>query len=105
AGPEYAKLAALAGTWRLEGTLKAIPAVGATDAGPVSYTHVSQMANGGYFLETRRTGSGPRGDVSELWVFSYNPAVKTYRMDGYTNRGVLRTFMFTIDGQTWTFKG
>ena len=104
-GPEYQKLATLVGAWRLEGTLKAVPAVGSTDTGLVVYTHVNQMANGGYFLETRRTGTGPRGDVSELWVFSYNPVTKTYRQDGYTNRGVLRTFTFTIDGQTWTFKG
>ena len=104
-GPEYQKLAALVGEWRLDGTVKAVPAVGSTDSGPVSYTHVNQMAGGGYFLETRRTGSGPRGDVSELWILSYDPVAKAYRQDGYTNRGVVRRFTFTIDGSTWTFSG
>jgi Protein of unknown function (DUF1579) len=105
AGPEYAKLEALVGVWRLEGSVKAVPEVGATDAGPVSYTHVNRMINGGFFLETRRTGTGPRGAVSELFVYSYTPASKTYRQDGFGNRGMIRTFTGTIDGRTWTFTG
>ena len=104
-GPEYRPLEALVGEWRLDGVLKAAPAVGATDEGPVAYRHVNQMTNGGYFLETRRTGTGPRGDVSELWIFSYSPLTKQYRMDGYTSRGATRAFTFTITDRTWTFKG
>ena len=105
AGPEYKKLEALVGVWRLEGSVKAVPEAGATDEGRVSYTHVNRMINGGFFLETRRTGTGPRGAVSELFVYSYNPASKTYRQDGFGNRGMIRTFTGTIDGLTWTFKG
>jgi len=105
AGPEYRKLEALVGVWRLEGSVKAVPEVGSTDAGHVSYTHVNRMINGGFFLETRRTGTGPRGAVSELFIYSYHPASKTYRQDGFGNRGMIRTFTGTIDGLTWTFKG
>ena len=104
-GPEYKKLEALVGVWRLEGAVKAVPQVGSTDAGHVSYTHVNRMINGGFFLETRRTGTGPRGPVSELFVYGYDPASKTYRQDGFGNRGMIRTFTGTIDGQTWNFKG
>ena len=104
-GPEYKPLEALVGVWRLEGMLKAMPALGITDAGPVTYTHVNRMINGGFFLETRRTGTGPRGEVNELFLYSYNPATKTYRQDGYGNRGMLRSFTGTIDGQIWTFNG
>jgi len=104
-GPEYKKLEALVGVWRLEGSVKAVPATGATDSGAVSYLHVSRMINGGFFLETRRTGTGPRGAVSELFLYSYNPATKTYRQDGYGNRGMLRSFIGTVDGSTWMFKG
>ena len=104
-GPEYKKLEALVGVWRLEGSVKAVPEVGSTDAGHLSYTHVNRMINGGFFLETRRTGTGPRGAVSELFVYSYDPVSKTYRQDGFGNRGMIRTFTGTIDGQTWNFKG
>ena len=105
AGPGYDRLEALVGVWRLDGSVKAVPEMGETDAGPVVYTHVNRMINGGFFLETRRTGTGPRGAVSELFVYSYNPVSKTYRQDGYSNRGVIRTFTGTIEGQTWVFKG
>src|SRR6185295_16309638 len=81
AGPEYKPLEALVGVWRLEGSVKAVPEVGSTDAGPVAYTHVNRMINGGFFLETRRTGTGPRGAVSELFIYSYDPVSKTYRQD------------------------
>lgn len=104
-GPEYRKLEALVGVWHFEGAVNAVPAVGATDAGPVVYTHINRMANGGYFLETRRSGTTPRGDATELFVYSYNPVTKKYRQDGYTSRGVLRTFTGTIEGDTWIFVG
>jgi hypothetical protein len=104
-GPEHTKLEVFVGEWSFEGESKAVPALGMADAGRVSYRHVNQMANGGFFLETRRTGSGPRGPVTELDVYSYNALTKTYRQDGYDNRGRVRTFTGTVDRLTWSFIG
>lgn len=103
--PEHRALEVFVGTWAFSGDIKAVPAAGLTDSGHVVYTHVSRMINGGFFLETRRTGTGTRGPVSELFVYSYNPASKTYRQDGYNNRGIVRQFTGTVDGRTWTFRG
>lgn len=103
--PEHRALEVFAGTWTFEGDIKAVPAAGLTDSGHVTYRHVSQMINGGFFLETRRTGTGTRGPVSELFVYSYNTASKTYRQDGYNNRGVVRQFTGTVEGRTWKFVG
>ena len=76
-GVEHKKLEIFVGEWRFAGESKAVPALGMTDAGKVSYRHVNQMANGGFFLETRRTGTSARGSVTELFVYSYNAVSKT----------------------------
>jgi hypothetical protein len=102
---EHARLAAIAGAWTFEGEAKAVAELGMTDAGRVAYRHENTMANGGFFLETRRTGTTPRGPVTELFVYSYSPATRLYRQDAYDSRGRVRTFTGTIDGLTWTFKG
>jgi hypothetical protein len=104
-GAEHKQLEMFVGEWTFAGESKAVPALGMTDAGKVSYRHVNQMANGGFFLETRRTGTSARGPVTELFVYSYNAVSKTYRQDGYNNRGQVRTFTATLDGPTWSFVG
>ena len=104
-GPEHRKLEVFVGVWTFDGESRAVPDLGMTDAGKVSYRHVNQMANGGFFLETRRTGTGPRGALTELFVYSYNTIAKTYRQDGYDSRGRLRTFTGTVDGLKWSFVG
>jgi len=104
-GPEHQKLEVFAGAWNFEGETKAVPALGMNDAGRVTYQHVSQMANGGFFLETRRTGISSRGPMTELFVYSYSPLSKTYRQDCYDSRGRVRTFVGTVDGLTWSFLG
>jgi hypothetical protein len=104
-GPEHKKLEMFVGVWNFEGESLAVPALGMTDAGKISYRHVSQMANGGFFLETRRTGATARGPLTELFVYSYNAATKTYRQECYDNRGRVRTFTGTVDGLTWSFSG
>lgn len=103
--PAHRQLDVFVGEWSFAGQLKAVPELGMADVGSVSYRHVNQMANGGFFLETRRTGEGPRGPVTELDVYSYNAASKTYRQDGYDNRGRVRTFSGTVDRLTWSFSG
>jgi spore coat protein H len=102
---EHKKLEVFAGIWTFEGESRAVPALGMTDAGRVTYRHVNEMANGGFFLETRRTGSGPRGAVTELFVYSYNTTTRTYRQDAYDSRGRVRTFTGTVDGLIWSFRG
>jgi hypothetical protein len=104
-GPAQEPLAALVGTWRFEGQVKAVPAVGSTDAGPVTYTHVNTLTNGGFFLETRRTGRGPTGDVEELFVYGWDAAANVYRQDGYNSRGQIRRFTGTYANRVWTFTG
>lgn len=104
-GPAQQPLAALVGIWRFEGEVKAVPAIGATDSGPVVYTHVNAMTNGGFFLETRRTGSGPSGAVEELFVYGWDAALGVYRQDGYNNRGQIRRFTGTLEGRVWRFTG
>jgi hypothetical protein len=104
-GDPHKALEALVGTWHFEGEVKAVPAVGSTDAGKVVYTHVSTMTNGGFFLETRRTGTGPSGEVSELFVYGWDAAANVYRQDGYNNRGQIRRFTGTLDGRAWRFIG
>ena len=104
-GPQADRLKAMLGTWKLEGTVKPIAATGATDSGPVSYTQVGRLVNDGAILQVHRTGTGPRGPVEEVWRYSYNPLAKTYLMDATTLRNVIRNFVFTIEGDTWSFEG
>lgn len=104
-GREQKQFESLVGLWKLEGTLKAIEATGATDSGPVSYMHVNRFVNDGTILQVRRTGTGPRGPVEELWMYTYNPVTNTYRMDGSTGRNVIRNFTIKIKGPIWTFAG
>lgn len=104
-GPEQARLAALVGVWQFEGQLKAMPALGANDSGLVVYTHITQMANGGFFLETRRTGRGPSGELSELFVYGWDAAAREYRQDAYDSRGRMRRFTGQVAGNVWTFSG
>jgi hypothetical protein len=104
-GTAHEPLRALAGVWHFEGDVKAVPAVGSTDSGHVVYTHVSEMTNGGFFLETRRTGTGPSGNVSELFVYGWDEAAKVYRQDGYNNRGQIRRFTGTYADRVWRFSG
>jgi hypothetical protein len=104
-GPEHKKLEVFVGEWNLDGESKAVPALGMNDSGKVAYHHVNLMANGGFFLETRRTGMGTRGPVSELFVYSYNAVSKTYRQDGYNDRGQVRSFTATVNGLVWSFVG
>ncbi len=79
--------------------------MGANDAGAVQYTHVNQMTNGGFFLETRRTGRGPSGTVEELFVYGWDAAAKVYRQDGYNSRGQIRRFTGTYGDRVWRFTG
>ena len=95
----------MVGTWRFEGEVKPVPVTGANDTGKVVYTHVNEMTNGGFFLETRRTGTGPSGEVAELFVYGWDAAAKVYRQDGYNNRGQIRRFTGTLDGRAWHFTG
>ena len=104
-GEPHKALEALAGTWRFEGEVKPVPAVGANDTGKVVYTHVNTMTHSGVFLETRRTGAGPSGEVTELFVYGWDEASKVYRQDGYNNRGQIRRFMGTLEGRAWRFTG
>jgi hypothetical protein len=104
-GPHADKIKALVGVWKLEGTVQPIEATGASDAGPVSYTQVGRLVNDGAIVQVQRTGTGPRGPVEELWLFTYNPVTGTYRMDGTTGRNVVRNFMLEIEGDRWTFEG
>src|SRR5687768_12733323 len=104
-GPQADRLKAMLGSWKLEGTVKAIDATGARDSGSVSYTQVGSLVNDGAILQVRRTGTGPRGPVEELWRYSYDPVSKSYRMDATTGRNVVRNFILKIDGDNWSFVG
>jgi len=104
-GPERKKLDVFVGDWDFAGEVKAVPELGMTDAGPVTYHHVNQMTNGGFFLESRRTGSSPRGPVTELFVYGYDPGTKSYRQYAFDNRGRMRVFTATVDGLRWSFTG
>ena len=104
-GPSHQPLAALVGVWHFEGEVKAVPAIGASDAGKVVYTHVNTMTNGGFFLETRRTGTGPTGAVEELFVYGWDAGAGVYRQDGYNSRGQIRRFSGKLAGRAWTFTG
>jgi hypothetical protein len=104
-GPQADRIKTMLGTWKLEGTVKAIPATGATDSGPVSYTQLGTLVNDGAILQMQRTGTGPRGAVEELWRYSYNALTKTYRMDAKTGRNVVRNFTLKIEGDVWSFDG
>jgi hypothetical protein len=103
--PEHKKLEVFVGAWSFEGESKAVPELGMNDAGKISYRHVNTMINGGFYLETRRTGTNAQGPLTELFVYSYDPLTKMYRQDAYDSRGRVRTFSATVQGLTWSFTG
>jgi hypothetical protein len=104
-GPQAGKIKTFVGTWKLEGVVKAVEATGATDSGAVSYTQVGKLVNDGAMVQVQRTGTGPRGPVQELWLYSYNRVTKTYRMDANTGRSAIRNFTIKIKDDTWSFTG
>jgi Protein of unknown function (DUF1579) len=112
-GPEHQQLKVFVGEWDLNAESKAVPALGMNDSGKVVYHHVNEMTNGGFFLETRRTGMSARGPVSELFVYGYSPGVVVRRHEHeprrQRNEGTvhahLRSRSAVRDGTVGAFEG
>jgi hypothetical protein len=102
-GPEQKKLEIWVGDWSYEGTVKETP-LGPSGkyAGKLNYRFILD----GLFLENRGEDKGVYGGkemtykyVSMQW---YNPATKTYLVQGYDNDSVVSSSVSTVNGSTWT---
>jgi hypothetical protein len=96
---EVERLSRYLGTWQYEGEDK----TASTDR-RVACKAVRQWIVGGLYVESRRECTTPRGDLSQLEVYGYDPIERRYVYWGF-NGPVVSTYVTpAIDGMTiaWT---
>jgi len=99
--PEHKKLEMLAGSWVLEGDVKANPM---GPGGKMTETEKCEWMEGGFFLichvdfKTASSGSG-----SGLSVLGYSTREKAYTYREFNSWGEFEDSRGTFDGDTWTW--
>jgi len=102
-GPEHKKLDAFAGTWTLEGDIKA----GAMGQGGKMTEHEKcEWMEGGFFLVCRSDfKSESMGSGSGISVMGYSSDDKVYTYREFNSYGEFEDSRGTLDGDTWTWTG
>lgn len=101
-GPELRSLDYFAGTWILEGEMRA-GAMGA--AGRVTETDHNQWMQGGFFLIARSEFATPDGSGTGVAYMGYDPNEKVYTYDEFNSQGDAIHSRGTARGDTWTWNG
>ncbi len=96
-GAEEKNLAYFAGTWTLDGTLKAM------GNGKFLETEHNEFLAGGFYLVSHSEGTSPMGKDVQLSIFGYDPEKKVYTYAAYNNMGQAEQATGTFDGKTWTW--
>jgi hypothetical protein len=80
--PELKPLERFLGSWSYDGE-DLTPG-----GGPVKCTSTRRWTGGGYFVESRRRCSTPRGDIEQLEVYGFDYSERVYRYWGFNGRFV-----------------
>jgi hypothetical protein len=89
--PELEPLERFIGSWSYEGEDRT------PGGGPVLCTSVRRWTAGGFFVESQRTCSTPRGELRQLEVYGFDYADRVYRYWGFNGQFVSTYAASTID--------
>ncbi len=101
-GPEHKKLDMFAGSWTLDGDMKA-GAMG--PGGSVNETEKCEWMEGGFFLLCRADFKSAMGNGSGLSVMGYSSDDKAYTYREFNSFGEFMESKGSAEGDTWIWTG
>ncbi len=100
-GPEHKKLDVLAGSWTLDGDVKASPM---GPGGKVTETEKCDWMEGGFYLVCQiGFTSKVMGNGSGITIMGYSNEDKTYTYREFNSWGEFTDSKGTVDGDKWTW--
>jgi len=99
-GPEHKKLDAFAGSWTLDGDMKAGPM---GPGGKMTETEKCDWMEGGFFLVCHSDFKSSMGDGTGLSVMGYSAEGKAYTYREFNSWGEFNDSKGLVDGDTWTW--
>jgi hypothetical protein len=99
-GPEHKKLDMFAGSWMLDGDMKA-SAMG--PGGKMTENEKCEWMEGGFFIVCHADFKSSMGDGSGLTLMGYSPDDKSYTYREFNSWGEFTDSKGTVDGDTWTW--
>lgn len=99
-GPEHKKLDMFAGSWTLEGDMKAGPM---NPAGKMTESEKCEWMDGNFFLICHSTYTSSMGNGAGFSVMGYSTDDKTYTYREFNSWGEFDDSKGSNDGDTWTW--
>ena len=99
-GPEHQKLAIFAGTWTLEGDMKAGPM---NPAGKMTENEKCEWMEGDFFLVCHSNYQSSMGNGTGLSVLGYSADDKAYTYREFNSWGEFDDSRGQVNGDTWTW--
>ncbi|HTW60003.1 MAG TPA: DUF1579 family protein [Terriglobales bacterium] len=99
-GPEHKKLDMFAGSWTLEGDMKASPM---NPAGKMTENEKCEWMDGDFFLVCHTNYQSSMGDGTGLSVMGYSADDKAYTYREFNSWGEFDDSKGSVDGDTWTW--
>lgn len=99
-GPEVKKLDMFAGTWTLDGDMKASSM---SPAGKMLETEKCEWMEGEFFLVCHADFKGSMGSGSGLTIMGYSNEEKAYNYREFNSWGEFTESKGAVDGDTWTW--
>lgn len=101
-GPELKKLDLFAGSWTLEGDMKAGPM---GRGGKMTETEKCEWMEGGFFVVCHSDFKSSMGDGAGLSIMGYSNEEKAYTYREFNSFGEFMESRGSVDGDTWTWTG
>jgi hypothetical protein len=99
-GPEVKKLDMFAGSWTLDGDMKA---TSMGPAGKMTETEKCEWMDGGFFVVCHADFKGSMGGGSGITVMGYSTEDKIYTYREFNSWGEFTDSKGSVDGDTWTW--
>lgn len=100
-GPEHKRLDIFAGTWLLEGTMKA---TSMGPAGTITENEKCEWMDGNFYLICHTDFKSPTmGNGTGLSLMGYSSEDKTYTYREFNSWGEFNDSKGSVDGDTWTW--
>jgi hypothetical protein len=99
-GPEHKKLDMFAGSWSLEGDMKASAM---SPAGKITEDEKCEWMDGNFFLICHTNFEGSLGSGTGVSILGYSGDDKVYTYREFNSWGEFDDSKGTVDGDTWTW--
>jgi hypothetical protein len=99
-GPEHKKLDMFAGSWTLDGDMKASPM---GPGGKMTETEKCAWMEGGFFVVCNSIFKSSMGDGTGISVMGYSADDKAYTYREFNSWGEFDDSKGSVDGDTWTW--